>query len=111
MFELTASCIRARALGSLLNARLRRDLGNVVPAKGFKPLVARNDDEDRQPPESPPQYPARAIESRVVPEHPSPVPDEFGNAGNTGYRTPEGDGEMIRSAPRRGRGTRGVLSR
>jgi len=96
MFEPTGGGIRARVLGSLLNANLRRDLGNVMSAEGFKPLVARNDDEGRQAPESPPPYPALVIESPVVPEHPWPVPDEFGNAGNTGYRTSEGGGGKIR---------------
>jgi hypothetical protein len=47
---------------------LRRDLGGAMLAEGFKPLVARNDGEVRQLPESPPQHPVLAIESPVVPE-------------------------------------------
>jgi hypothetical protein len=50
-------------------ANLRRDLGNAIPAEGFKPLVARNDGEVRQLPESPLRHPVLAIESPVVPEH------------------------------------------
>jgi hypothetical protein len=51
-------------------ANLRRDLGNAMPAEGFKPLLARNHGEVRQLPESPPRHPVLAIESPVVAEHP-----------------------------------------
>jgi hypothetical protein len=43
-------------------ANVRRDLGNATPAEGFKPLLARNDAEVRQLPESPSPHPVLAIE-------------------------------------------------
>jgi len=70
MFELTACGIHAQSsLWSSRVANLRRDLGNAMPAEGFKPLLARNHGEVRQLPESPPRHPV-AIESPVVAEHP-----------------------------------------
>lgn len=43
-------------------AKVRRDLGDAAPPEGFKPLLARNDVEVHQLPESPLPHPVLAIE-------------------------------------------------